>query len=528
VALVAALGFGCARTAAAQNHSGQEHKEPSVRVLVAAGGSRLSRHPSFGVRAHDLVVLYGGHSWQPLWTQNGAPTAAAQTAMKMLAAAADEGLDPAKYDGPVWSKAAAEWPDHANAADVTLSLDTLRYIHDLCMGRTGPAKLPKNVKPTLADLAAQLSQSADAGAWERLDPPYPQYGRLKQALVQYRGLLEEKPPALTDLPHAIKPGGHYRGLAALGTRLQREGDFAPGQTPPTHSTLYQGAIVDAVRRYQARHGLPDNGVLGAETVAALEVPARVRVEEIKLTLERWRLTPRNAPPPVVIVNIPAFRLRAFDQWPASVFDMAVVAGEAYKHETPPLETTIASITFRPDWTVPLTIARHDLLPKLARDPGLFQRQQFELIDDRGQVASGPLTAARRERIARGALTLRQQPGPENALGLIRFNLTDEKEIYLHGTPQDKLFDRTRRDLSHGCLRVEVPQLLATWLLRRQGWNAQGVATAVNAQQSSLVQLAQPVPILLTYDTVSVTPAGEVMFFPDVYRKNAALAARLFN
>jgi len=528
VALAAALGFGWARTGGAQNHSAQEHKEPSVRALVAAGRSRLSRHPGFGARAHDLLVLYRGHNWQPLWTLNGAPTPAAQTAMKVLAAAADEGLDPANYDGAVWSKAADEWPDHANAADVTLSLDTLRYIHDLCLGRTGPVNLPKNVKPTLADLEVRLSQSTDVGAWTQLEPPYPQYGRLKQALAQYRGLLEQKPPPLTDLPHEIKPGGHYRGLAALEARLQREGDFATGPTPPAKSTLYQGAIVDAVRRYQARHGLPNNGVLGAETIAALEVPARIRVDEIKLTLERWRLTPRNVAPPLVIVNIPGFRLRAFDQWPASVFDMAVVAGEAYKHETPPLETTIASITFRPEWTVPLTIARHDLLPKLARDPGLFKQQQFELVDDRGQVATGPLTAARRERIARGGLTLRQQPGPENALGLIRFNLTDQKEIYLHGTPQDKLFDRARRDLSHGCLRVEVPELLATWLLRRQGWNAQGVSTAVNAPQSSLVKLAQPVPILLTYDTVSVTPAGEVMFFPDIYHKNAALAARLFD
>jgi murein L,D-transpeptidase YcbB/YkuD len=284
-----------------------------------------------------------------------------------------------------------------------------------------------------------------------------------------------------------------------------------------------------VKHFQERHGLEADGRMGKDTLEQLNTPLSSRVRQLQLTLERWRWAPRAFPHPPVVVNIPEFTLRAFGPGEVIELTMKVVVGRAYRTRTPVFAQDMSYVVFRPYWNVPLGIQRGETVPKMQKDPDYVRKNDFEVVDRSGHVIS--TAATRDEQLAQlrsGILSIRQRPGPKNSLGLVVFMFPNEYNVYLHSTPAPELFARTRRDFSHGCIRVEDPVALAEWVLRgNPGWTRDRIVAAMNSgPDSQQVNLAQKIPVLILYGTAVVLPDGEVKFFQDIYGHDAALERAL--
>jgi len=283
-----------------------------------------------------------------------------------------------------------------------------------------------------------------------------------------------------------------------------------------------------VKHFQLRHGLQSDGVLGAGTQAALAVPLSWRVRQIELAMERLRWLPHLGDEPFLAVNIPMFHLWGWDSIrPNGVpsFGTGVIVGRALNTKTPVLVEDMRYIVFRPYWNVPPSILRHEMLPILQRDLDYLDRQNLEIVSGQGDDALPvPATAESLAQLRAGILRLRQRPGPKNSLGLIKFIFPNDENVYMHGTPAQELFSRSRRDFSHGCVRLEDPIALAEWTLKDQpGWTRERIVAAMNATQSSRVSLTRPIRVILFYVTAVVMPEdGTIRFAEDIYGHDATL------
>ncbi|MEO7007591.1 MAG: L,D-transpeptidase family protein [Caldimonas sp.] len=481
------------------------------------------------------------------------PAASTREALRLLADAAADGLDPQDYRaaelaGHAAALAAAAGassssspaaPSQASAArafESDLDAAMRRYLHDLRFGRVDPRTLGFRITrgtEATPDFAALLHKAATeqrlAQAVADLRPRLPQYDRLREALARYRALATDR--TLDPLPSiaTLKPGAAYEGAAALQRRLIALGDLPPAAPPP--AGLYDTALADGVRRFQSRHGLAVDGVIGRTTAAALNVPLEQRVRQLELALERLRWLPDPTARPFVGINIPMFRLWAWDPTtPATApIDMNVVVGRALNTQTPVLAEEMRYLEFRPYWNVPRSIVRNEILPKLARDPAYLLRNDMEIVrgggDDARPVAA---SAENLELLRRGALRVRQRPGPKNSLGLVKFIFPNDANVYLHDTPATRLFGIARRDFSHGCVRVEDPVTLAQWLLRDQPrWTRERIEAAMNGASPVRVELLRPLPVILFYVTAMVMPADQALHFAvDIYGHDARLERAL--
>jgi murein L,D-transpeptidase YcbB/YkuD len=255
---------------------------------------------------------------------------------------------------------------------------------------------------------------------------------------------------------------------------------------------------------------------------------RRSARQLELALERLRWTPLLQAPRMIGVNIPEFVLRAYEVREGRVVlrrEMKVIVGKALDTRTPLLDEDMRAIEFSPYWNVPPSIARGELVPRLRRDAGYWAREGFEFVAADGSVLPG-LTPARLDAVLAGSLRIRQRPGPRNALGDIKFVFPNSENIYLHHTPAVGLFARQRRDFSHGCIRVEDPLALASFVLEGQpGWDEPRIRAAMERGESSTLRLQRPLPVLIVYGTALVKE-GQVYFFDDLYGHDHVLDAAL--
>jgi murein L,D-transpeptidase YcbB/YkuD len=297
------------------------------------------------------------------------------------------------------------------------------------------------------------------------------------------------------------------------------GDLPTDTAVPDDSNLYQGALVDAVKRFQSRHGLKPDGKLDEQTLANLNTPLTQRVAQLRLTLERWRWVPYRFTEPPIVVNIPEFRLRAFDGKGNAALAMNVIVGKAFRHKTPVFEKKMRYVVFRPYWNVPPSIQRSEIVPAVQKDRDYIAKKGFEVVTQDGKVVtSGTINDDVLAQLRSGKFAVRQKPGTTNALGLVKFIFPNEHNVYLHSTPSQQLFSQTRRDFSHGCIRVEKPAQLAAWVLRGTGdWSLEKAQAAMKSGNDNVqINLATPVPVLILYGTAVVDPEGKVHFFADIY------------
>ncbi len=467
------------------------------------------------------------------WLLQGRPSPSAQQAVRILQQAGDDGLNPDDYAASGLANALDQAthgePLSAPAQSALASAleDAMRrYLHDLRYGRIDPAAVYANFKapPKTFDEQALLKAALDAGnlatAVRAATPRFPLYAALKPWLARFRALDNDPSwaSALPPLPgKKLVPGQGYAGTAVLAARLVSLGDVAPEVTAPA---LYAGVLVDGIRQFQARHGLMPDGVIGKATFAQLNVPPAARVGQIELTMERLRWTPLMTPSRMLLVNLPEFVLRSLDIDGARVevrLQMNVIVGKALNTRTPLFAEQMRQIEFSPYWKVPQSIANSELVPRLRRDPAYFDREGFEFVTRSGEVVSqlsDELLAA----VLRGDARLRQRPGPRNALGNIKFIFPNSDSVYLHHTPAVELFRQNRRDLSHGCIRVENPLALAAYVLQDEpAWTREKILQAMQAGQSRTIRLNNPVTVVIAYGTAIVKQGGgPIYFYPDIY------------
>ena len=521
--------------------------ETQLHAIIDTAELADLRWPEFGNYRSQVTEFYTSSAGSLAWIHDSGPSTQALAIIHVLTNADQEGLNPEDYDGPRWQTrvAALAQPSPAPESDlvrfdVALTVSAMRYMSDLHLGRVNPRLFDSelNMDHTSFDLSEFLrerlvnaSETDIETAIEGIEPPFPTYRRTLNALRTYLELSRRDDGELLPVPRqAIRPGDAYPGLPRLARLLVLLGDLPEPEKEVEPPVVYEGALVAGVKRFQQRHGLEPNGQLDAQTLKDLNTPLGRRVAQLQLTLERMRWLPHQFQRPAIIVNIPEFRLRAVDEQYHWALFMKIVVGRAYKHQTPVFASNIESVIFRPYWNVPLSIVREELLPHINQDPAYLAKNSYEIVDHTGTVVvQDAISGQVKRQLRSGELGIRQTPGPNNALGLLKFDFPNPHEVYMHGTPAMELFSRSRRDFSHGCIRVEDPVALAAWLLRdKPGWTADHIRAATLGDETFRVDLERPVPVLIVYGTAVVMEDGEVHFFRDIYGEDATLEQALLS
>lgn len=512
-----------------------------LRTTINDGHFPELRWPDFSDYRNYLENFYRLNSYSLWWVRGQEPTPQARQMISLLLQSELKGLSPDDYDGARWHDRLAslkQYPNESEAAkfDLALSVCAMRYISDLHIGKVNPKRvaffldegskkydLPVFLKDHVVDAADVSTALAQA------EPQYPGYRRTLEALHRYMEFAQQDDgEQLPPVGKAILPGQVYSGIPRVARLLRLVGDLPDDAKLPTDDMMYDGALVSAVKNFQRRLGRDPSGRIDVQTVADLNVPLIRRVRQMQLVLERWRWLPGSFGQGPVVVNIPEFVLRTNDEHLNIQLTMKVVVGKALGHSTPVFSDTMEYVVFRPYWEVPPSILRAELIPHIIRDPDYLTEKSFEVVDSHENVVTaGAVSREVIDELRAGRLSIRQRPGPKNALGLVKFVFPNSYNVYLHDTPSTEFFAKSRRDFSHGCIRLENPAELAAWVLRNNpGWDMERIRAAMNGDTTQRVRLEHPIPVFIVYGTAIVTEDGIVHFYDDIYGHDAALEKAL--
>ena len=515
-----------------------------VDVLAQAELRDLLARPAVGALAVELTPqvqrFYVLSDYSLAWSRNGVPTSQALAICVLLKNAELKGLQSEDYSAAALNtqmdEILREKPSSEQIArlDFELTTTVIHFATDLSIGRIDPRGLQfaldsERKKTEIPDfLVSRLIHAENVPeVIAELEPPFLGYHRTESALQKYLDMAKAGEDPLLPIPaNPIRAGDSYANAQQLAQRLARLGDVVE---PSSGELLfYSLPLTEGVKRFQQRHGLNPDGILDHLTVAELNRPISYRILQLELTLERWRWLPSAFVRPPIAINIPEFKLRAYDENHHAALEMPIIVGKAYEHQTPVFQDQLEGVIFRPYWNVPLSIQRSELVPRILKDPDFLIRENFEITTSDGEVVStGAVSKSILQQLSSGHLHVRQRPGPQNALGLIKFVFPNKYDVYLHGTPARELFQHPRRDFSHGCIRVEDPVALASWVLRSDpSWTVERIREEMTGQDSREVKLPNPFPVLILYGTAVVEENGSVHFFHDIYGHDAALLQAL--
>ena len=533
------LCTGCKRASHMVRHvaSSEPDYTPQIQAEVTSGHIDGLKYPDFTPIQADVSNFYNTREFDLAWVKSGKPTKQADGMLEEFSNARKRGLRPEDYDASNWSARTANLgtPEGAAAFDVAMTVTCIRYLNDLHMGRTIPTHFAFGVKgydgKKLDNPTVLKDQIVDAGdikdAVDKFEPQTAQYKALKDALAHYQELAsKDNIEPVPEVPDKSKPSAitaSYPALAALQQRLIQVGD----STADAGSAPDPTALSEAVTRFQNRHGLTVNGKLSHDTVEALNTPMSTRVAQIEDSMERWRWMNDDYSNASIVVNLPEFVLRAYEGTGNDhheVFRMNVVDGKSddETHHTPVIADMMKYLVFRPFWNVPPSIAKKEIIPHMEKSSGYLSAKNYETVDLKGKPA-----AADMKRIAQGTVMVRQKSGTSNSLGLVKFMFPNQFNVYLHDTNEKALFARTRRDSSHGCVRVQDPPKLADWVLRdNPKWDADAIQEAMTTgDDNKSVSLPKPIPVLIFYGT-AWSDGGEMHFFKDMYGYDAEMEKSL--
>jgi L,D-transpeptidase YcbB len=502
--------------------------ESAVRVVLDEADPALT----VGGRPVDvepLSMFYAERQDHPLWIVAGGIGPRGEALQNALAEAGRDGLYAVDYELPLSLRGAKNEPDLARA-EVMLSAVLVRYALDLRRGRAFPAKRDRDqdVTPKPLDPVAILGAAAAApdlyAYLQTLVPEDPVYRGLREALAEYRSIAAHGGWGLVPDRPTLSVGSVGRAVEALRSRLRLSGDLPADSAVPTLNR-FDEPLRQAVVAFQARHGLAPDGSVGPRTRTALNVPVDERIRQILVNLERARWLPEDLGDPYVLVNMAAFDLEVVEADRVAL-EMRVVVGRPAR-STPMFSDEITYLEFNPYWHVPRTILREDKLPILRSDPAALTAQGIRVIAPGGTVVD-PTTINWSEVSASNfPYSLRQDPGPRNALGRVKFMFPNAHDIYLHDSPSRGLFKRSTRAYSSGCIRVEKPIELAEFLLKNNdGWNRRRIEGVIAAGKNRSVVLPNPVAVHLVYLTAWMGRDGRVQFRNDLYNRDARLVAAL--
>ena len=492
-------------------------------IAQRTGGGGQDRHLS------TIADYYSDPANPALWVGNGAANTKARTLVDILKTAYLDVLDPDDYNADTLAGLldATLVPDLARL-EVGLSLSLLDYTRHLAAGRVEPSKINSELAifPTTPDpmqvlIGVQSASDMVAYATLGFEPKTPQYQRLRSALAVFRQLA-----AVGGWPAV--PGGATlkEGMAdpqrvpILRKRLEMAGFLQQG----LHSgDTLDGALIDALRVFQERHGLEVDGAVGPNTLAELNVSVDQRVRQIEINMERRRWMEDKPGDYYIFVNLADQYLKVVERRgdrEHTVHTELTVVGKQF-HRTPVFSETMKYIVINPSWNVPYSIATKEYLPKLRTNPGVLSAQNIRLLADGRDVDPYSINwSAVTPKTFRWQL--QQRPGPRNALGQVKFMFPNRFNVYIHDTPSKGLFSQASRVFSHGCIRVQYPFDLANVLLGRQGMSPKEIEQIKNIGAERIVRLKEPIPVHINYLTAWVNKDGTVHFRRDVYGRDAAL------
>jgi L,D-transpeptidase YcbB len=523
-----------------------------IRKLVSAPAPPASVK---GTRWKLVKQVYADRKYRPLWTSGGSARATAKDLVTRLCDAEHEGLRPADYDLAGLRKALERTfvsgrkptPALLAALDLELTARLLNYGADLLAGRLDPTVVDNGwyIRARRSSVDSTLRKAIEAHDLDDmlapLRPRLEEYAELVEELERYRDILDQGGwPVVAPAGGTLRQGDRGARVAALRNRLRATDDLdAPANAKP----VYDHKVAAAVARFQERHGLPVDSTVNAATLAALDVSIETRIRQIEINLERYRWLPSELGDRYVLVNIPDYRLYAYDGGKEKLA-MRVIVGDEYGNATPVFADSMTYLVFRPHWYVPEQILVNEVIPQAKDNISYLAQHRFEVVD-----ARRPSTVLDPKTIDWSDVDttdlqfrVRQKAGSDNSLGLVKFMFPNQYSIYIHDTPAGRLFDQSKRALSHGCIRAEHPVELAEYVLDGQdGWNERKIRQAMETiggatdapvdaggagnAEGSTVRLEHPVPVYIVYLTAFMRD-GVLNFRDDPYGKDRPSLSRL--
>jgi murein L,D-transpeptidase YcbB/YkuD len=487
----------------------------------------------------SVIRFYQMRKYAPAWTRDGYPLPVAEALAKAIRGANAEGLQPNNYhleriDSSLvnirQTLARGERPETAKIIELEFLLSDayLVYAAHLLNGRVNPETLHAEewtIYPVRFNLAQYLSKALDGGDVEGslmgLLPAQQGYGRLKTALIVYRGLAERGGWPVIPGDGRLEKGMKSDRVPVLRSRLKVTGEM-PATADGT-SDLFDEAVEEAVKKFQLSHGLLDDGIVGTRTLRAINVPVQKRIRQIELNLERWRWLPQNLGNPYIMVNIAGYGLEVVEN-ESPVLTMKIVVGTAFK-KTPVFSGKMTYIEMNPYWNVPHSIATEETLEKIRKNQDFFARENMRVFTagQNGEEVSPTTIDWSQHSENNFPYRLRQEPGPRNPLGRIKFMFPNKHSVYLHDTSDPQLFRRERREFSHGCIRIEKPMEMAAFVMRgSKEWTIEKIKAVLKTKETTVANLPKPIPVHILYFTAWGNGDGTTHFLEDIYRRDERL------
>ena len=490
-----------------------------------------------------LLRFYAARSFQPAWNGETGVSPAGAVLVREIRATAREGLRPADYHlanienllaeltNGVETNGVAELEMRADL-DILLTDAFLLYGSHLLTGHVNPETIKSQwaIESRDADLGEILTTALDRNEIEKaldgLRPQHAAYASLKEALRYYHNIMETGAwPKVASGPK-MERGDWGSRVRALRSRLAISGDLV--LTDAGDPYLFDDLLDLAVRGFQERHGLEVDGIVGRETLKVLNVTVTERLHQIRANLERWRWVPHSLGSHYILVNIANFELDVVEHG-QTVMSMRVVVGKGYRR-TPVFTGSMTYMELNPYWHIPPRIAVRDIVPNVRQDPQYLTRKNIRVLESwdpqASEVDPGSIDWTRITSKS-FPFKLRQEPGPDNALGRVKFMFPNKFNVYLHDTPARTLFQRTKRTFSSGCIRVEKPIDLAVYLLRgNPDWTRARIVASIESGKTQTVHLPEPIPVHLLYWTAWVDSGGTIHFRDDIYGRDKRLIEAL--
>ncbi|MDX2454445.1 L,D-transpeptidase family protein [Desulfosarcina sp.] len=489
-----------------------------------------------------LPLVYRDRKHLPLWIDASFRLEKAEALAEAIDRAGEDGLLPIDYHQDAIHELLAEICEQSSAAgptsvspelwadlDLILTDAYLLYGSHLAGGRVNPETLHADwkINTGAVDLSASLASAASTGdinaALKRLRPAHSGYTTLRNALAQLRGLAAANGWPVLDDSITIMPGDVSSAVGDLRRRLAVGGDLGP-IGPDEDALFFDATLASAVKRFQQRNGLKADGIAGRNTIGMLNVAVEQRVRQVVVNLERWRWLPHDLGTLYIIVNTADFNLKAVENGRVAL-QMRVVVGRPARR-SPVFSANMTYLVVNPYWNVPTSIAVEDILPELQKDVAYLAQRGIRVLQNWGLDAPevDPATVDWHAYHAnRFPFRLRQDPGPNNALGRIKFMFPNPFAVYLHDTPNRSLFKRVQRDFSSGCIRVEAPFVLADFVLAGdQRWTPDALTEAIENGETRTIRLKQPVSVHLLYMTAWADETGVIQFRRDIYDRDREL------
>ena len=488
-----------------------------------------------------LTSVYQLSGQKPFWVSAEGPTGKADVLLHVFAHADSEGLEPKNYDvenlKSIWDK---KEPSALAKLDIMLTYSTVKYLHDIKFGNIAPYSYDPvlfheagNVRYNPAETMRELLQAEDMRAFlSSLAPQNRYYKGLKESLRLYKKMTGIHWNSIENGP-SIKPGTTDERLPRIRHNLEVLLDGKDMQIPgkDEDSIFYDESLQKDIRLFQMLHGLYVDGIIGAETLAELNVSPEKRIEKILVNMARWRWIDHLLGTNYVLVNIANFTLEGYREGRLDL-GLPVIVG-TLQQQTPVFSNAIQYVEFNPYWNVPTSIAVKEELPRLRKDPEALVKRSIRLYSSWQEKASElDSTKIDWQQISKAEMAgfkLRQDPGPGNALGRFKFMFPNQYSVYIHDTPGKNLFNEPRRFFSHGCIRVSQPDLFAGFVLHntKGDWDKGAIDGAAASGVNKIVRLEKAIPIHITYQTVWLDNDSRIHFSKDIYNRDEKLASALF-